>query len=60
MRGDKGFGEVTNLFQAQLTDDLLDTEVLCSGACVHELWQTPTKPINGDHYLVQSHCVCYH
>ena len=54
MRGDKGFGGVTNLFQAQLTDDLSDMEVPCSGACAHELWQTPAKPINGDHYLVQS------
>ena len=35
-RGDKGFGEVTNLFQVQLTDDLSDAEVLCSGAHVHE------------------------
>ena len=26
-RGDKGFGETTNLFQTQLTDDLLDVEV---------------------------------
>ena len=32
-RGDRGFGEVTNSFQAQLTDDLSDIEVLCSGAC---------------------------
>ena len=54
MRGDKGFGGVTNLFQTQLTDDLSDIEVPCSGARVHELWQTPAKPINGDHYLVQS------
>ena len=38
MRGDKDFGEVTNLFQAQLTDDLADVEVLCSGASAHELW----------------------
>ena len=53
MRGDKGFGRVTNLLQAQLTDDLSDMEVLCSGAHVHESWQTPAKPINGDHYLVQ-------
>ena len=53
-RGDKGFGGVTNLFQAQLTDDLSDVKILCSGARAHELWQTPTKPINGDCYLVQS------
>ena len=48
MRGDKGFGEMTNLFQVQLTDDLLDIEVPCSGVRAHELWQTPTKPINRD------------
>ena len=54
MRGDKGFGETTNLFQAQLTDDLLDIEVLCSGAHAHELWQTPVKPSDEEHYLVQS------
>ena len=53
-RGDKGFGGATNLFQAQLTDDLSDIEVPCSGAHVHELWQTPVKPIDGDCYLVQS------
>ena len=53
-RGDKGFGGVTNLFQMQLTDYLSDVEVLCSGAHVHELWQTPAKPINRDCYLVQS------
>ena len=54
MRGDKGFGGATNLFQAQLTDDLSDVEVPCSGAHVHELWQTPAKPTNRDCYLVQS------
>ena len=53
-RGDKGFGEATNFFQAQLTDDLLDIEVLCSGACAHELWQTPVKPGDEEHYLVKS------
>ena len=37
-RGGKGFGEITNLFQAQLTDDLSDVEVPCSGAHAHELW----------------------
>ena len=54
MRGDKGFGEATNLFQAQLTDDLLDIEVPCSSAHAHELWQTPVKPSDEEHYLVQS------
>ena len=42
-RGDRGFGEVTNLFQVHLTDDLLDVEVPCSGAHAHELWQTTIK-----------------
>ena len=53
-RGDKGFGKATNLFQAQLTDDLLDNEVRCSGACAHELWQTPVKPGDEEHYLIKS------
>ena len=53
-RGDKGFGEATNLFQAQLTDDLSDVEVPCSSAHVHELWQTPVKPSDKECYLVQS------
>ena len=55
-RGDKGFGEVTNLFQAQLTDDLSDIEVPCSGAHAHELWQTPTKPIDRGPLLSSIHC----
>ena len=42
-RGDKGFGEATKLFQAQLTDDLSDIEIPCSGDWVHELWETPAK-----------------
>ena len=53
-RGDKGFCETTNLFQAQLTDDLSDVEVPCSSACAHELWQTPVKPSDEECYLVQS------
>ena len=53
-RGDKGFGEATNLFQAQLTDDLSDVEVLCSGAHAHELWPTPVKPGDEQCYLIKS------
>ena len=53
-RGDKGIGEATNLFQAQLTDDLLDVEVPCSGAHAHELWQTPVKPSDKECYLIKS------
>ena len=53
-RGEKGFGEATNLFQAQLTDDLLDIEVPCSGVHAHELWQTPVKPGDEEHYLIKS------
>ena len=53
-RGDKGFGEATNLFQAQLTDDLLDIEVPCSSAHAHELWQTPVKPSDEEHYSIKS------
>ena len=55
-RGDKGFGEATKFFQAQLTDDLSDIEIPCSGIWVHELWQTPAKH-QEDHrssYIVQS------
>ena len=54
MRGDKGFGETTNLFQVQLTDDLSDVEILCSSVHAHELWQTPVKPSDEECYLVQS------
>ena len=38
VRGEKGFGKATALLQAQLTDDLSDFEIPCSGARVHELW----------------------
>ena len=34
MRGDKGFGGATNLFQAWLMDDLSDVEVPCSGTFI--------------------------
>ena len=37
---------MTALLQAQLTDDLSDFEIPCSGAQVHELWQPSTKSIN--------------
>ena len=52
-RGDRGFGEATKFFQAQLTDDLSDIEIPCSGAHVNELWQTPPKHNRSSH-LVQS------
>ena len=55
-RGDKGFGEATKFFQAQLTDDLSDIGIPCSGVWVHELWQTPAKhqEDNRSSHLVQS------
>ena len=55
-RGDKGFGEATKFFQAQLTDDLSDIEIPCSGIRAHELWQTPAKhqEDNRSSYFVQS------
>ena len=55
-RGNKGFGEVTKFFQAQLTDDLSDIDIPCSGVQVHELWQTPAKhqEDNRSSHLVQS------
>ena len=40
---EKGFGEVTTLLQAELTDDLSDCKIPCSGAWVHELWQPSAK-----------------
>ena len=43
--GEKGFGEVTALLQAELTDDLSDCEIPCSGAQAHELWQPSAKSI---------------
>ena len=42
---EKGFGKVTALLQAKLTDDLSDFEITCSGAWVHELWQPSTKSV---------------
>ena len=47
-RGDKGFGEATNLFQAQLTDDLLDVEVPCSGAHAHSCGRLLLNPVMKD------------
>ena len=41
---------MTALFQSQLTDDLSDIEVPCSGARAHELWHSPIKSIKRDHY----------
>ena len=60
MRGDRDFGEVTNLFQVQLTDDLSDIEVLCSGADAHELWQTPNQSSCDPRTLPKVYCVCCH
>ena len=40
---EKGFGEVTALLQAKLTDDLSDCKIPCSGTWVHELWQPSAK-----------------
>ena len=34
-RGDKGFGEATKFFQTQLTDNLSDIEIPCSGIRAH-------------------------
>ena len=45
---------MTNSFQVQLTDDLSDVEVPCSGACAHELWQTPNKSSCGKECYLQS------
>ena len=45
VHGEKGFGEVTTLLQANLTDDLSDCEIPCSGAQVHEVWQPSAKSI---------------
>ena len=42
---EKGFGKVTALLQAKLTEDLSDFEIPCSGAQVHELWQPSTKSV---------------
>ena len=53
-RGDKGFGEAMDLFQAQLTDDLSDIEVPCSGAHAYELQQTPVKPSDKKRYPLKS------
>ena len=50
----KALVNATNLFQAQLTDDLSDAEVPCSGACAYELWQTPVKPGDEECYLIKS------
>ena len=43
VRREKGFGEATALLQAELTDDLSDCMIPCSGAQVHELWQPSAK-----------------
>ena len=40
---EKGFGKVTALLQAKLTDDLSDCKIPCSGAWAHELWQPSAK-----------------
>ena len=55
-RGDKGFGEATKFFQAQLINDLSDIDIPCSGNQAHELWQTPAKhqEDNRSSHLVQS------
>ena len=38
VQGEKGFGKATALLQSQLTDDLSDFKIPCSGAQAHELW----------------------
>ena len=45
VHGEKGFGEATALLQAELTDDLSDCEIPCSGAQAHELWQPSAKSV---------------
>ena len=45
VHGEKDFGEVTTLLQAELTDDLSDCKIPCSGARVHKLWQPSAKSV---------------
>ena len=44
---------MTKFFQAQLTDDLSDIDIPCSGAQANELWQTPPESNRSSH-LMQS------